>query len=194
MLLSAGLVAHSERFNTLHGHRRLVFVGKDARIPPKVDVFVGDLEMCHIVPLRRRLEQDPLTLSPTDLLLSKGQIAQLTAKDRLDIYCLLWNHELDAGYVAALCARDWGWWRTLSANLAACRQGLSELAALGADERALIDSRLQMLDRTIEASPKSLRWRARNRVGDRVRWFEEPEEIAALPGGTPPAASSPGGP
>src|SRR5580692_5964995 len=68
VLLASGLVALSERFNTLHGHRRLVFVGaEDAEL--KVDVFVGDLEMCHIVPLRRRLELDPLTLTPTDLLL-----------------------------------------------------------------------------------------------------------------------------
>src|ERR1700691_3162158 len=93
VLLSSGLVALSERFNTLHGYRRLVFVGA-ADATAKVDVFVGDLEMCHTVPLRGRLEHDPLTLAPTDLLLSKGQIVQLTAKDRLDIYCLLWNHEV----------------------------------------------------------------------------------------------------
>ena len=191
VLLAGGLLALSERFNALHGHRRLMFVGAEAA-ELKVDVFVGDLEMCHTVPLRGRLECDPLTLAPTDLLLSKGQIVRLTAKDRIDLYCLLWNHEVSAGrsessaeaspevidadYVAGLCAHDWGWWRTLSANLSACLRTLPEAALANADSE-LIAGRLTVLERALETAPKSLRWRARSRVGERVRWYEEPEEI-----------------
>jgi hypothetical protein len=212
ILSGGGLVAPSERFNALHGHRRLVFVdpeaagarGEDseaqrARVArAKVDVFVGDLEMCHVVPLGGRLEHDPLTLTPTDLLLSKGQIVRLTAKDRLDIYCLLWNEQVDAAYIAALCAHDWGWWRTLSANLATCLRTLPEIALLDAD-RAHIAERLTAIEEAVHAAPKSLRWRARNRLGDRVRWYEEPEEIGGpLATGAPvaegePAATPPGG-
>jgi hypothetical protein len=201
-LLSGGLVALSERFNALHGHRRLVFVdaegvraeGERGKLAgakgeggrragaegerAKVDVFVGDLEMCHTVPLRGRLKHDPLTLAPTDLLLSKGQIVRLTAKDRLDIYCLLWNEQVDVGYIAALCARDWGWWRTLGANLDACLRALPEVS-LPDPDRARIGGRLAALAQALEAAPKSMRWRARSRVGDRVRWYEEPEEIEA---------------
>lgn len=193
VLLSGGLVAVSERFNALHGHRRLLFV---SALDPdwKVDVFVGDLEMCHTVPLRGRLGDDPLTLGPTDLLLSKGQIVRLTARDRLDLYCLLWNHEIagapsagserpragaiDAGYVAGLCAGDWGWWRTLTANLADCQRELAG-AALDEGDRRRVEARLTTLQAAVEAAPKSLRWRARSRLGERVRWFEEPEEIGA---------------
>ena len=29
----------------------------------------------------------------------------------------------------------------------------------------------------IEAAPKSTKWRLRARVGDRVTWYEEPEEV-----------------
>jgi hypothetical protein len=204
LLESRGLVALSERFNKLHGHRRLVFVGgEDALLQGKVDIFVGDLEMCHVVPLRSRLELDPLTLSPTDLLLTKGQIAKLTAKDRLDLYNLLFNHDVDAAgdsapdvvdaaYVAALCARDWGWWRTLSANLASSRRLLDEVP-LAESERVVIGDRLTALARAIEAAPKSMRWRARSRVGDRVRWYEEPEEIEGPAiGAAQPAAPSAG--
>ncbi|HUN78070.1 MAG TPA: hypothetical protein VMU32_04045 [Solirubrobacteraceae bacterium] len=189
VLGESGLVALSERFNAVQGHRRLVFV--EPHDPTaKVDVFVGDLEMCHVVPLRRRLGHDPLTLSPTDLLLSKGQIAQLSAKDRLDLYCLLWNHDVDADYVAALCARDWGWWRTLGANLTAAREALPELAGLADEDRAPIDARLRTLEQALAAAPKSLRWRARSRLGDRVRWYEEPEEIDAPAAGAASAISS----
>jgi hypothetical protein len=35
---------------------------------------------------------------------------------------------------------------------------------------------LQRLRDRIEAEPKSLRWRLRARVGDRVRWYELPED------------------
>ncbi len=199
VLSAAGLVALSERFNKLHGHRRLVFVG-ESDAAAKVDVFVGDLEMCHVVPLRRRLEHDPLTLSATDLVLSKGQIARLTAKDRLDLYNLLHNHDVvvdgdaaagavDAAYVAALCARDWGWWRTLTANLASCRERLEEVA-IGAPERERIGERIAALEGAIEDAPKSMRWRARARVGDRVRWYEEPEEIEGPAAAAPPPEAS----
>jgi hypothetical protein len=176
ILREAGLRPLSERFNSLHGYRRLVFLDGDGPAPPKVDVFVGDFEMCHTVPLRRRLEIDPLTLSPADLLLTKGQIVRLTAKDRLDLYCLLWNHEVDAGRIAELCGRDWGLWRTVTANLADCRRLLGEIS-IGEADRTRIGERLEEIERAIEHAPKSLRWRARAKVGDRVRWFELPEEI-----------------
>lgn len=215
ILAASGLVALSERFNALHGHRRLVFVGADDPAA-KVDVFVGDLEMCHAVPLRGRMGHDPLTLAPTDLLLSKGQIARLTAKDRLDLYSLLWNHEvraeragdapgraqdgtadrdrqaeatIDAAYIASLCARDWGWWRTLSANLETCLRAVAELA-LPDDDRARIETRLAALSGALQDAPKSLRWRARGRVGERVRWYEEPEEIEG-PAPAPPVDAAP---
>jgi hypothetical protein len=29
----------------------------------------------------------------------------------------------------------------------------------------------------MEAAPKSRRWRLRAKVGDRKRWYEEPEEV-----------------
>jgi hypothetical protein len=31
----------------------------------------------------------------------------------------------------------------------------------------------------IENAPKTAKWRLRSRVGDRVRWYDEPEENAA---------------
>jgi hypothetical protein len=31
--------------------------------------------------------------------------------------------------------------------------------------------------RAVEDAPKSLRWKLRDRIGDRVRWYEEPDEV-----------------
>jgi hypothetical protein len=35
---------------------------------------------------------------------------------------------------------------------------------------------LSVLTKAIEAATKSLRWKARAKVGERVRWYEVPEE------------------
>jgi hypothetical protein len=40
-----------------------------------------------------------------------------------------------------------------------------------------IAQRLDQLWERIEAHPKSLKWRLRARVGDRVSWYELPEEV-----------------
>jgi hypothetical protein len=42
----------------------------------------------------------------------------------------------------------------------------------------LIKERLDVLWALIENAPKTAKWRLRNRVGDRVRWYDEPEENA----------------
>ena len=51
----------------------------------------------------------------------------------------------------------------------------------------------------IEEMPKSRRWKIRDRVGDRVRWYQEPEEVGdewssrrihrITPGAGPPTVS-----
>ena len=40
-----------------------------------------------------------------------------------------------------------------------------------------MDRRLDELWRRIEDAPKSTKWKLRDRVGDRVKWYEEPEEV-----------------
>jgi hypothetical protein len=40
----------------------------------------------------------------------------------------------------------------------------------------LVASRLSKLSKQIEQAPKTARWKLRGRVGDRVRWYDEPEE------------------
>src|SRR5260370_1865027 len=112
-----------EMFNALRGSRRLLY--HDPRNGRHVDVFVGEFSMCHELPLTARLDRDPLTVPREELLLSKLQVVELTSNDQTDIYDLLYHHEVaeDAGagiaspFIAALCARDWGLWRTCQLNI-----------------------------------------------------------------------------
>lgn len=169
------------RFNGLNGHRRLLFY--DTHNDRRIDVFVGKFEMCHTWPLEHRLEVVPDTLPLGDLLLTKLQIFALTEKDQRDIASLLHGYKLsedDSGinvaYVAERCAADWGLWRTATGNLERVRAGLPrfELASPAED---LVTSRLDDVRKRIDAEPKTAKWKLRARVGERVQWYEEPEEV-----------------
>ena len=172
-----------EVFNAFHGAHRQIYVDLVNR--RKVDVFVGSFSMCHEIPIADRLEREPLTIPLAELLLTKLQIVELTERDERDIYNLCFHHDLSAGgapgieasLIADLCARDWGLWRTCKGTIERCRADLAGYE-LGERERAVIDERLAGLWEAIEAAPKTSKWRWRARVGERVRWYEEPEEEA----------------
>lgn len=172
----------NERFNAMNGGRRLVVY--DMQNGRQLDVFVGDFAMCHKLPIADRLHVDPTTLPLAELLLTKLQVVHTNRKDMLDICAILLDHEvgdqddnmINAGYVASLLAADWGLWRTSRGTIETTRGQLAELD-LGPDDRELIDRRLTELWQRIEQQPKSLRWRSRAKIGERTRWYEEPEEI-----------------
>jgi hypothetical protein len=182
-VLVASGYAPDEMFNALHGSRRLLFY--DEPHGRKLDVFVGAFAMCHQVPIASRLEREALTIPLAELLMTKLQIVELTERDMRDIYNLVYHHEVTASggsaiegdYVGEICARDWGLWRTAKATIQRCKSNLGEYG-LEPDSRRLIADRLDLLWSGIEAAPKTARWRLRSRVGERVRWYEEPEENA----------------
>ena len=169
-------------FNTLHGKRRLIFVEPESR--QKADVFVGSFEMCHKIPVAERLELEPATIPLAELLVTKLQIVELNDKDVRDALGLLAGHDvregdgdtIGAGRVAELCAADWGLWRTITGNLESLR---GHVGGYGLDEatRTTIERRIDALLARIEAEPKSRAWRLRARVGERVRWYELPEDV-----------------
>ena len=169
----------NERFNLMNGDRRLYFY--DMHNGRQVDVFVDTFKMSHEIDLRSRLEHEHPAVSPSDLLLSKLQIYEVNRKDLVDIIALLLDHAIEekrhedaieAEYVARVAAEDWGFYRTLQANIDKLRTTLEEIDV----DRDLVNSRLDELWKAIEDHPKPLRWRVRAQVGDRVRWYELPEE------------------
>lgn len=161
-----------QQFNALHGAERLVF-HDDAGT--RVDVVLGLLRMCHEIPLDAAFETPGATLPAWLLLVSKLQVVELTEKDRLDAAALLSAcefDELEAGRIAQLCSTDWGLWRTLTGTLESIALDPPALAPAFAQRLA---ENCRWLVATLTAAPKSMRWRLRARVGDRVRWYELPE-------------------
>jgi hypothetical protein len=179
VLVSLGF-APEERFNQLHGHSRMLFDGPDWHI----DMLIGRFVMCHDLDLRRRLTAWPDTLAPADLLLTKLQVAKLNRKDLLDIVALLLDHELtddDRGIsvsrVASVLAGQWGWWRTATFTLERVKAEIADIPLAEIDATA-VRTKLNEIELATERAPKGPRWRARARIGTRMLWYHDPEEIA----------------
>ena len=183
-LLELGYVPN-DSFNALHGDRRLLFYDKvNGR---QLDVFVGVFSMCHTLDLSGRLTLLPDTLCVADLMLTKLQIVEINAKDLVDAAQLLRNHELgradqpglDHVSLDRLCAvtsTDWGWYTTMSDNLAKLVTFAQD--ALAGPGRSAVAGRAQAIQQAIDQAGKSLRWKARARLGRRSPWYELPEEVA----------------
>ena len=85
---------------------------------------------------------------------------------------------IDTDRFSKVLGADWGWWRTVTANL-------EKLPALAAERPHLqppeppfdAAQACQRLLELAESAPKSVKWRLRANVGDRVRWYELPEEV-----------------
>ncbi|TMC66321.1 MAG: hypothetical protein E6J16_02060 [Chloroflexota bacterium] len=167
------------RFNTLNGHQRLLYLdGVNGR---QIDIFIDRMKMCHVIELADRLGGDDACLTPADLLLSKLQVFEVNMKDLVDSIALLLDHPIadhdddavNAAYLAQLLSQDWGLYRTLQLNTARVRDAAKELP-VPADT---VNQRLDQLWERVDAHPKSLKWRLRAKVGDRMSWYELPEEV-----------------
>lgn len=167
----------NKHFNALHGARRLIFSSPEG-FP--VDVLVGEFVMCHRIDVASGLDRHPLTIAPADLLLSKLQIVQIEDKDLADAAAFLLDlHPGDGGFdvdrFVEPLADDWGFHRTVEINLGKLRDFAR--AKLEPGLAGLVGQRLEMLADAMVAATKSLRWKLRAKVGERVQWYDLPEEV-----------------
>jgi hypothetical protein len=174
----------NKTFNTLSGDRRQLWY--DEAHGRQIDIFIGDFTMCHTLPLADRLDVEPLTLPLAELFLSKAQIVELNRKDVLDLLTLLLDHEvgpsddetINTQLIADLCAKDWGLYTTVSMSIQKLHDFLDEEEVDLAEEDAqTIKRRLVALQKAMDEAPKTMAWKLRARIGTRVRWYEEVEEV-----------------
>jgi hypothetical protein len=174
----------NKTFNTLSGDRRQLYY--DLERNRQIDVFIGEFSMCHKLPLADRLPIEPLTIPLAELFLSKAQIVELNRKDALDLITLVLDHEVGPGddetinsdLIADLCAKDWGLYTTVTMNIDRLIKLLTgDEIELEKVRKETIRGRLKALKKAIEAAPKSMGWKMRARIGKRVRWYDEVEEV-----------------
>jgi len=174
----------NKQFNLLNGAHRQIYY--DEAAGHRIDILVGDFEMCHKLPMDGRLKIDPVTIPLAELFLSKAQIVQLNRKDAFDIISLLLNNDIGneqegkigLDRIASLCADDWGLYKTTTMNLKRVEDLLlAEDFSLTQDERELVLRRVRVMASIVESTPKSVAWKARSLVGTRLRWYSEVEEV-----------------
>jgi hypothetical protein len=151
----------------------------------KVDVFFDELVMAHTIQFNGRLGLHDQTVDLTDLLLTKLQIHEFTENDLIDSIVLLAEHEvgragtdgINGDYVVDIMRKDWGFCYTAQANLKNIAASVERFPAVPAEVGELVRTRATALNDMIERAPKSQRWKMRARVGERVRWYEQVEDV-----------------
>ena len=173
-----------KNFNLLNGDRRQIFY--DAVSGRRIDVFVGDFEMCHRLPMKNRLSAHPVTVPLAELFLSKIQIIELNQKDALDIISLLLDNKVgynDDGVInmdriTRLCLKDWGLYKTLTITLSKVEAVLVEnKPGLSPEQLQTVFSRINLIRKLLDKANKPIFWQVRERVGTRIRWYTEVEEV-----------------
>jgi len=176
------------RFNNLNGDRQMYFTAPSGR---PIDVMVDRLTICHTLDFRPSFRQLPYTVDVVDLLLSKLQIVELNEKDARDIVQLLScmpiaaaaarpgdQLAIDSDRFLSVLASDWGWWRTVTGNLDKLPGLLSERPHLAQPGMPFDPARQALqLRQLADSTPKSMKWKMRASIGDKVRWYELPEEV-----------------
>lgn len=169
------------RFNAMHGDKRLIF--NDLEHERRVDIFLDVFEMCHKFNFKDRLEILPHTLTPADLVATKLQVVQMTEREYKDLMCLLLDHDvgrtdgpelINAAYLTRLASDDWGIYMTFKQTV---QNLLNELNSYGlsSEQQQIISDRARKILDMIDEAPKTMRWKMRARVGQKVPWYELPE-------------------
>jgi hypothetical protein len=182
MMAGLGYVEDREVFIVSNGERSIFYLqGSDLHI----DVFFDKLDFCHVISWNGRLEVDTPTIPLAELLLEKMQIVEINEKDVIDTIMLLLEHPLEDSdeetinirLIAELCGKDWGLWRTTTMNLDKVKQMASKYHQLTGEQQVHIASQIDQALKRIEAEPKAMAWRLRSRVGDRVKWYKDVDEV-----------------
>lgn len=172
----------NKNFNLFNGDVRLLFY--DDEHQRQVDIFVAQFTMCHKIPITERISLEPLTIPLAELVLTKLQIVEMNEKDIRDVCALFLDHPLGEGdqetvnlrRITQLTGDDWGLWKTVSLSLDKVRRYLDTVEMERAASET-VRARVAELESALSSSPKSMRWRMRERVGDKVKWYDLPEEV-----------------
>ena len=175
----------------MHGRDRMILHHPEGKY--SIDVFFDKLRYSHEVhfgsnPNDGRLSLDPVTISPTDIVLEKIQIHEINEKDIKDLVTLFASCEISdqegrskisRKYVGNMLADDWGFWQDANSNLEKVNhfaQKYEEDGKLDSELLKTILERINDLKKTIDETPKTKQWKKREKDGIRKKWWNDVEE------------------
>jgi hypothetical protein len=165
-------------FNALHGASRLNF--RDPERDRPIDVLLDRFVMAHELDLRESVSADGLTVGLADLLVTKLQVVSINEKDVRDLTALLVDHgfaddDIDVARILDVTRNDWGLEHTIHGSLSTLGQMVAAFG-LAPDQAQAVSDRSAELSAALNGASKGAKWKMRARVGERVKWYEEPEE------------------
>jgi Icc-related predicted phosphoesterase len=174
----------NEQVIAFYGKQRHIYWSEKNRW--QVDLFFDELDMCHKVDFRSRLELDKPTITLADIMLEKMQIVRINEKDVKDTIIMLLEHsigetdkdEINGAYIADLLSKDWGYYHTVATNIKKVSDFTGDYESLSSAEKEKVRSEAQALLKRIEGTKKSTRWKLRSRMGTKVKWYKEVEEVS----------------
>ena len=149
-----------------------------------VDIFLDVMRMDHDLDVGERLEIDDYAISPADAFIAKMQIGKINQKDVHDVIALVKDvplrdvdddASLDLLYIADVCSRDWGLYQDITTNIDVALAMVDDYG-LSEAQQDRVYARLAAIKESVENASKSIRWRLRATVGQRVAWRREIEE------------------
>lgn len=162
---------------------RLIF--ENNKTKSKIEVFIDELDFCHLINLRKRFLIDYPTISLTDLLLSKMQIIDISERDFIDITILIIEHniclseeseKINANYIAKLLSNDWGFYYTFETNIKKVTEFVKN-SILPNNIKLDVNNKLEHLKLIISNEEKTITWKMRSVVGSKVKWYKEVSTI-----------------
>jgi hypothetical protein len=186
LMLSLGYSVHEQALVETQGmapNRLFLYDKHNRRV---VDIFFDELYMCHRISFQNRLNADFPTIPLAELLLEKLQIVHLNQKDIKDTIVLLLEHPIgdddhesvNGKYIAELLSEDWGFYYTATENLKKISNAAKSFNALSPEQQRTVENRVSELTSIVEARPKSSKWKMRARIGTKMKWYNDVEEIA----------------
>ncbi|HKM51163.1 MAG TPA: hypothetical protein VJZ75_08295 [Candidatus Bathyarchaeia archaeon] len=151
-----------------------------------LDIFYNRLNMCHSIDFVDRMEIDFPTVSLADLVLQKLQIIEINERDAKDVIVLFLEHKvgesdretINGKYIAKLLSDDWGFYYTVTENIKKNNNLALKYSEdmLSPQELRLFQTRTGQLLSMIDTEPKSFKWKMRQKIGTKTRWYSEVEE------------------
>jgi hypothetical protein len=175
----------------MHGRDRTVLHHPERKY--SIDVFFDKLHYSHEIhfgssPDNGRLSLDPVTISPTDLVLEKTQIHEINEKDIKDLVTLFASCEvsdqegrgkISRKHIGNILADDWGFWYDANSNLEKVAHFARRYKEDGKLDSVLLTTvlaRISDLKRTIDETPKTKQWKKREKDGTKKKWWNDVEE------------------
>jgi len=182
ILTTLGYVENREIFVLSEGQRAIFYKSSNK---VGTEVFYEKLDFCHVIPWKGRLSVDSPTIPLAELFLEKMQIVHISERDIINVIMLLLEHPIgetdretiNIKLITQLCANEWGLWRTTTLNLNKVKQFSQQYSNLSLEQKSKVESQVDAILLRLYTEPKSLAWKVRDHMGDRVKWYKDVDDI-----------------